>query len=418
MIPAPGSLDLSDPDVVLRHEGPPHAYLARLRREAPVCWHPAPAEPRGVPPLRTGYWVLSKYDDVVLASRNPRLFSSEAGSHVLGDPEPDELAGMRMTMIAMDPPRHAKYRRLVQRGFTPRMVRALEPRIRAHAREIVGRVAARGQCEFVEELACELPLILICELMGIPVEDRRKVFDWSNQLIGTDDPDYQRGAEPNAVAAEMWLYSNALAERKRAAPDDTLISAYVHGEVDGEKITAAELNNFFVLLAVAGSETTRNATSHFVRLMAEHPEQQAWLRADLDARLPGAIEEALRYAPPVMYFRRTATEDATVRGTRIRAGDKVYLSYPSANRDEDAFPDAERFDLSRTPNHHLAFGIGEHFCLGASFARMQLRCILREVLARLPELALAGPCELQRGTLIHGVKRMPVRFAAKGLAPA
>ena len=414
MIPQPGALDLSDPDVVVRHAGPPHAYFGRLRREAPVCWHPAPSEQSGTLPLHSGYWVISKYADVVQISRNPRVFSSEAGSHMLGDPAPDELAGMRLTLIAMDPPRHAKYRRLVQRGFTPRMVSQLEPRIRRHASEIVGRVAGRGACEFVEELACELPLILICELMGIPTDDRKKVFDWSNQLVGSDDPDYQRGANPQAVAAEMWLYSNWLAEQKRAAPDDTLISAYVHGEVDGETITPAELNNFFVLLAVAGSETTRNATSHFVRLLAEHPEQYARLRADLDALLPGAIEEALRFSPPVMYFRRTATADTVVRGTQIRAGDKVYLSYPSANRDEDAFPDADRFDVARTPNHHLAFGIGEHFCLGASFARMQLRCILREVLTRLPDLALAGPCELQRGTLIHGVKRMPVRFGAGG----
>jgi cytochrome P450 len=418
VIPEPGSLDLSDPDVVLRYGGPPHPYLARLRREAPVCWHPAPEAQRGTTSLRTGYWVISKYDDVVQVSRNPQLFSSERGSHMLADPAPEELAGMRLTMIAMDPPRHAKYRRLVQRGFTPRMVRALEPRIRRHAREIVGRVEARGACELVEELACELPLVLICELLGVPVEDRRQIFEWSNQLIGTDDPDYQRGADPQAVATEMWLYSNQLAERKRAAPDGTLISAYVNGEVDGEKITTADLNHFFVLLAVAGSETTRNATAHFVRLMHEHPAALAWVQGDLEARLPGAIEEALRFSPPVMYFRRTATEDTTIRGTRIREGDKLYLSYPSANRDEEVFPDADRFDPARTPNHHLAFGIGEHFCLGASLARMQLRCILREVLARLPELAPAGPCELQRGTLIHGVKRMPVRFAAKGLAPA
>jgi cytochrome P450 len=206
------------------------------------------------------------------------------------------------------------------------------------------------------------------------------------------------------------MYANDLAAQKRARPDETLISKYVNGDVDGAKISDFELNNFFLLLSVAGNETTRNATSHFVRLMSEHPHELARLRSDLDALLPGAIEEALRYSPPVMYFRRTATEDAEIRGTRIRAGDKVYLSYASANRDEEIFDEPDRFDIRRQPNDHLAFGIGEHFCLGASLARMQLRCLLRELLTRLPDLTLAAAAAIQRGTLIHGVKRMPVRF--------
>ena len=407
---APGALDLSDPDVVVRYGGPPHGYLRRLRREAPVCWHPAPAEPRGVLPVREGYFVVSKHADVVHVSRHPRLFSSAQGSHLIGDMAEEDLAGMRTQLIGMDPPQHVKYRRLVQRGFTPRMVAKLEPRIRACAREVVDRVAARGECEFVEDLASELPLTLICELVGVPHEDRKKIFEWSNQLVGADDPEQQGGPDPREVAVQMWLYSNELAERKRAAPDDTLMSTYVHSEVDGEKISTVEINHFFVLLAVAGNETTRNATSHFVRVLGEQPEALAALRADVDGRLPGAIEEVLRCSPPVMYFRRTATADTEIRGTRIRAGQKVYLSYASANRDEDVFRDPDRFDIRREPNDHLAFGIGEHYCLGANLARMQLRCILRELLTRLPDLALAGPAAIQRGTLIHGVKRMPVRF--------
>jgi cytochrome P450 len=303
-----------------------------------------------------------------------------------------------------------KYRRLVLRGFTPRMVARLEPRIREHARRIVDAVARRGECEFVEELAAELPLTLICELVGVPHEDRKKIFEWSNQLVGADDPDLQSGGDPRLVAMQMWMYSNELAERKRAAPDDTLMSTYVHSEVDGETISTVEINHFFVLLAVAGNETTRNATSHFVRLMSEHPEAWRSVCADVEGRLEGAIEEALRFSPPVMYFRRTATEDTEIRGTRIRAGDKLYLSYASANRDEAVFADPDRFDVARDPNDHLAFGIGEHFCLGASLARMQLRCILREVATRLPDLALAGPASIQNGALIHGVKRMPVHF--------
>jgi cytochrome P450 len=411
---APGSLDLADPDVVVRFGGPPHGYLRRLRREAPVCWHPAPAEPRGILPVREGYFVVSKHADVVHVSRHPRLFSSALGSHLIGDMAEEDLVGMRTQLIGMDPPQHVKYRRLVQRGFTPRMVARLEPRIRACAREVVDRVAARGACEFVEDLASELPLTLICELVGVPYEDRKKIFEWSNQLVGADDPEQQGGPDPREFAMQMWLYSNELAESKRAAPDDTLMSTYVHSEVDGEKISTVEINHFFVLLAVAGNETTRNATSHFVRVMSEHPEALAALRADVDGLLPGAIEESLRYSPPVMYFRRTATEDTEIRGTRIRAGQKVYLSYASANRDEDIFRDPDRFDIAREPNDHLAFGIGEHYCLGANLARMQLRCILRELLTRLPDLALAGPAAIQRGTLIHGVKRMPVCFTPSG----
>jgi cholest-4-en-3-one 26-monooxygenase len=412
--PEPGSLDLSDPELVVRHGGPPHAYLRRLRAEAPVCWHEPPRDPKGVLAVRQGYWVVAKHADVVEVSRHPRRFSSALGSHLIGEMAEEDLAGMRTQLIGMDPPQHVKYRRLVQRGFTPRMVAKLEPRIREVARQAVARVAPRGECEFVEELASELPLVLICELMGVPQEDRKKIFEWSNQLVGADDPEQQSGTDPKQVAMAMWLYSNELAERKRAAPDDTLMSLYVHSAVDGETISAVEINHFFVLLAVAGNETTRNATSHFVRLMSAYPEQHARLRADVDGLLPSAIEEALRFSPPVMYFRRTATEDTELRGTRIHAGDKLYLSYPSANRDEDLFPQPDRFDIGREPNDHLAFGIGEHYCLGANLARMQLRCILREVLTRLPDLRLSEPAAIQRGTLIHGVKRMPVRFRKFG----
>ena len=284
--PEPGALDLGDPELVVRYGGPPHAYLRRLRREAPVCWHPAPAQPRGILPVREGYWVLSKHADVVHVSRHPRIFSSARGSHLIGDMAEEDVAGMRTQLIGMDPPQHVKYRRLVQRGFTPRMVAKLEPRIRIYAREIVERVASRGACEFVEDLASELPLTLICELIGVPHEDRKKIFEWSNQLVGADDPEQQGGPDPRVFAVQMWTYSNELASRKRSAPDDTLMSTYVHSEVDGEKISTVEINHFFVLLAVAGNETTRNATSHFVRLLSEHPEALARLRADVDATAP------------------------------------------------------------------------------------------------------------------------------------
>ncbi len=407
--PPAGTLSLFDPDSYTG--GPPHAYLRRLRREAPVRWHerPAPAV-RSVSRLDSGYWVIAKHPDVIDVSRNPRVFSSHAGTAFLFDAKPEDLPGLQAQLVNMDPPGHVKYRRLVQRGFTPRMVAELEPRIRAHARRIVDNVARKGGCEFVGELACELPLVLICELMGIPDEDRKQIFDWSNGMIGADDPELSAGRDAMQVAMQMWLYSNQLAQQKRERPDDTLISKYVNGEVEGTKISDFELNNFFLLLSVAGNETTRNATSHFMRLISEHPDQRELLLSDVDGYLPGAIEESLRFSPPVVAFRRSALEDTEIRGVRIAKGDKLLLSYPSANRDEDVFEDPDRFDIRRSPNPHLAFGIGEHFCLGANFARMQLRTILRELFTRLPDIRVVKAPELQRSNLIHGIRKMWVEF--------
>jgi cytochrome P450 len=406
----PGDIDLSDPDVFVRHGGPPHDYLALLRREAPVSWNPAPTVQKTVSPVAKGFWVLTKHADLVHVSRSPKLFSSQVGAPFLWDMEEENLAGVRVMLIGMDPPQHVKYRRLVQPGFTPSMVKKIEPVIRQHARRIVDEVARKGECEFVEALACELPLTLICELMGVPFEDRKQIFEWSNQMVGADDGEMSAADHGTGASVGMWMYSNQLAAKKREKPDDTLISKYLHSAVDGETISEFELNNFFVLLAVAGSETTRNATSHFIRLMHDHPDQYDLLRSNVDRYLPGAIEEVLRYSPPVMNFRRTALEDTEIRGVRIAKGDKLYLSYPSANRDEEVFPDAQRFDITREENPHLAFGIGEHFCLGANLARMQLDAILREVLTRLPDLAVVGPPAVQRSNFIHGIKRMPVRF--------
>jgi cytochrome P450 len=405
----PGALSLFDPDTY--RAGPPHGYLRRLRHESPVCWHEKPGpEVKTNSTMQSGYWVLAKYQDVIDVSRNPHVFSSYVGTSFLMDPPETELPGLQAMLINMDPPGHVKYRRLVQRGFTPKMVAQLEPRIRTHARRIIDNVARKGHCDFVNHVACELPLILICELMGVPDEDRPQIFEWSNALIGNDDPEMKAGADPMQVSAQMWMYSNALAQKKREQPDDTLISKYVHGEVDGMKISEFELNNFFLMLSVAGNETTRNATSHFMRLMSEHPDQFELLKTDVDRLLPGAIEEALRFAPPVVAFRRTALQDTEIRGVRIRKGDKVLLSYPSANRDEEVFSDPDHFDIRRTPNHHLSFGIGEHFCLGANFARMQLRAILREVVTRLPDIRVVKPPKFQRSNLIDGIREMHVEF--------
>jgi len=407
----PGDLDLSNPDSFA--SGFPHAYFAMLRRQAPVSWNEVSAKAgklQGMA-LERGFWVIARHADVVDVSRDPKLFSSALGGAMIHDPDPQGLEMIRSMLITMDPPDHVKYRRLVQRGFTPQMVAKLEPRIRSEAREIVDAVAKRGSAEFVEDLAMNLPMVLICELMGIPREDRRKVFDWSNRMIGFDDPDIAGFGTPEDPRVQMWLYSSQLAAQKRANPDDTLMSKFVNGEVDGEKISDLQLNNFFLLLAIAGNETTRTATAQGMLALHENPDQYALLRSDVERHLPGAIEEILRFTSPVMHFRRTATEATELSGVRIAEGDKVVVWYPSANRDESVFgSDVDRFDITRDPNPHVAFGIGEHYCLGANLARMQLHCIFREMLVRIPDLRVVEPPSRLRSCLIDGIKEMQVEF--------
>lgn len=397
----PGDVDLCD--LSLYEYGVPHDYFRVLRRESPVHWHPEPDGP--------GFFAVTRHQDLIHVSRNPKLFSSWLGGTNLPDHDPEELEQLRAMMLNMDPPQHVKYRRLVQHGFTPRMVSRLEPRIREAAREVVDAVAHKGECDFVSELASPLPLILICELMGVPQADRDKIFDWSNRLIGFDDPEFAGSPEDGRqAAAEMWLYAHGLAQEKRSNPDDTLVSKLVNGEVDGEKLSEIEFNNFFLLLSVAGNETTRTVTTHGMRLLCEHPDQKERLLSDVDRFLPGAIEEMVRFNPPVIHFRRTVTEPTEVRGVAMDRGAKVVMFYPSANRDEDVFDEPDRFDVTRDPNPHVSFGIGEHYCLGANLARMQLRCIFREILNRIPDIETSGEVKRLRGNFVDGVKSMPVRF--------
>ena len=397
-----GDADLSDPRAF--DGGFPHEYFRMLRRDAPVSWN---AERDGGP----GFWVITKYDDLKQVSREPNLFSSWRGGTNIFDPPENTLMELRAIMLNMDPPQHVKFRRLVQKGFTPRMVTRLEEHIRDMARTIVDRVAHKGECEFVSEIAAELPMQVICELVGVPEEDRRRVYDLSNLMIGFDDPEVQASREQGKQAGiEMFMYAAKLAEQGRTQPADNLATALVNAEVDGEKLTELEFNSFFLLLAVAGNETTRTVTAHGMRLLMEHPDQRRRL-IDNPGLIPSAIEEILRYNPPVMYFRRTATADTEIRATKIRAGDKITMWYPSVNRDEDVFPDPDRFDVARSPNEHLAFGIGEHFCLGANLARLELKVIFEELLRRLPDMEPAAPPRLLRSNFIDGIKEMRVKFA-------
>jgi cytochrome P450 len=393
--------DLSHPDSFA--DGFPHAFFRELRAQAPVHWQQG--DVFGGP----GFWVLSRYEEVRFVSKRPELFSSHFGVNI-ETPRPGELDTAR-SMITMDPPAHARYRKLVARVFTPRQIAAQEGHARAIVTALLDRVGPKGSCDFVTEVAAELPLQVIAEFLGVPAEDRRKVFDWSNRLLGSEDPEYAASRAHAMVAAiEMFQFAYKLSEARLAEPRRDLVSDLIRSEVGGEKLSLLEFGSFFLLLAIAGNETTRNLISHGLLELMRWPEQRAALLAD-PALLPGAIEEMLRYTPPVMYFRRTATQDVELRGQRIRQGDKLTVWYPSANRDEDVFPDPDRFDVRRSPNEHLAFGVGEHFCLGAALARLEIRVLFEELLARLPDIELDGPVRKLRSHFIDGIKSMPVRFS-------
>jgi cholest-4-en-3-one 26-monooxygenase len=395
-------VDLANPESFVA--GVPHEAFALLRREDPVHWH---AEKDG-----PGFWAVTRHDDVVFVSKHPEIFSSaRGGTNIFDVPEAD-MEITRTLLINMDPPQHVKFRRLIRQGFTPNRVKLLLPRVRERAAKLVDGLVAKGEGDFVREIAAELPLQVIAELMGIPDDERGRIFDLSNKLIGFDDPEFQNTMEDGKqAAAEMWLYAHKLAVERKEGTGDDLVSALMRAEVDGHKITELEFNNFFLLLAVAGNETTRNLLSGAVLALIEHPDQ--WRRLQRDrALLDTAVEEFLRWVTPVVHFRRTATRDVELRGKKIHEGQKVVLFYPAANRDEWVFDQPERFDVGRIDNPHLALGIGEHYCMGANLARMEIRVLFEEMLRRVPEFELAGPVRRLRSAFISGIKTMPVRIAS------
>jgi len=417
-------IDLTDLDRFT--EGFPHEWFTFLRREHPVWRHPASDGADGEP-----FWVVSSYEHVTEVHQAGTLFSHQtgpgrdgAGGIALNDLEPGRGPGMQMVMT--DPPQHTRYRKLVNSGFTPRMVRRLSETLRLRTTTILDRVAPRGACDFVTEVAADLPLMAIADIVGVPQEDRDKLFDWSNRTIGGSDPEYAKqsadadavpdhGESYEGVVIEMAMYAHALADEKRREPADDLWTRLVSAEVtmeDGSTHQLSELEQdlFFTLLIVAGNETTRNAISHGLLAFFEHPDQWQRLRDD-PSLIETATEEILRWASPVNFFRRTATEDVELGGQTIRAGDKVSLWYPSANRDEAEFDDPFTFDIGRTPNHHVAFGAGgAHFCLGASLARLEIETLFSELSRRMPDIAQAGPPEGLRMNLVQGVKHLPVTF--------
>jgi cholest-4-en-3-one 26-monooxygenase len=410
-------VDLFDPATF--ESGIPHRFYAWLRENSPVHWNEG-RPGRELFPGRfeldqRGFWAVTRYEDVVHVSKNHALFSSERGSAVNTDLPEIELQMIRQQMIHMDPPRHSSLRKLVNRGFTPRMIGRMEPHVRELAREIVDKVVAKGECDFVTAIAAELPLLVIAELLGVPREDRWKLFSWSNRLIGAEDPDYGSPVDAQLAIMELFQYGAWLADQRRADPKDDIVSLLVHADVDGEKLGGLDFNMFFFLLVVAGNETTRNAISGGMQVLCEHPDQRAKLIARPEL-LETGVDEIVRWVTPVMQFRRTATRDLELGGQKIRENDKVVIYYGSANRDPRAFAEPDRFDVERDPNPHVGFGIGVHYCLGASLAKLEMRIMFEELLRRLPDLELAGPIARLRSNFINGIKSMPVRFTPQSVS--
>ncbi len=359
------------------------------------------------------FWAVTKYEDVRTISRQPKLFSSYAKGVMLGEPDEMGLAASRQMMLFMDPPQHDRFKLLVSRGFTPRNAQLLAGRIAELAAEIVDDVIERGACDLVTDIAGRLPSGLIAELMGIPRADGERLYELTEIMHTTDNAVHSPEVRL-AASAEMLGYAQSVAEQKRANPGDDIASTLVQATIDGDRLTDAEFQWFFLLLVNAGGDTTRNLLAAGIQLLFDHPDQRTRLMGDLDGLLPTAIEEMLRFTSPVVNFKRTVTEDTVLRGVPLAAGDSVVVYYGSANRDEDVFNDADVFDVGRDPNPHMAFGGGgPHLCLGLHVARIEIAAMLRELLTRMGDLRPDGEPEPVASTFIAGVHAMPVAWTPR-----
>ena len=393
--------DLSSPDTFV--PGVPFETFDRLRKEDPVFFHEEKDGP--------GFWCVTRYEDLVTINRDNHLFSSNKRTALFMESDDEMLAQQRLMMLNMDPPMHTRYRLLVNKGFTPRRVAQLEETIRTQTNGIIDAVCEKGEADFVTEMSAELPLQVIADLLGVPQDERHLVFEWSNRMIGSEDPEYNVTAElAENASMELYSYFNQLAGQRKVDPKEDLVTLLLNAEVNGEKLTELELDLFFLLLSVAGNETTRNAISHGMVALSEHPDQKQRLLDD-PSLINSAVEEILRWATPVMHFRRQATAPTQIGDQKIGEDEKVVFWHISANRDETEFDDPYTFDVGRSPNEHVAFGGGgPHFCLGAHLARIEIQELLSEVLARLPDLEPAGPVEWLPSNFISGPKHLPVRF--------
>ncbi len=407
--PDDSSVDLFDPEGYV--DGAPHAQLAALRDRDPVHWQDVPGG--------AGYWAVLRHADVVVVARQPEVFSASLGGVMLEDLEPDQLEMMRHMLLAMDPPTHDSHRQPLAPSFGARVIGRMEQRIRTICRDILGRLADDSEIDFVHQVAAELPTQVVGELMGLPRDDWARIHLWSAQQTAGQDPEVS-GSDSGDGAMEasinMAMYGIELAGRRRGEPPrDDLTSLILESQFDGEPIGDVEFGSFFVQLVTAGNDTTTTMLSSGTLALLEHPDQLVALRRQPDL-IPGAVEEILRWANPLHYFRRTATRDTVLGETEIAAGDKVAMIYTSANRDEAVFRDPHAFDITRSPNPHLSFGIGPHFCLGAHLARLEGRIFFEELLAAFDVIELAGTPRRVRSNLNNGLKELPLRLVRRSTA--
>jgi cytochrome P450 len=406
------SINISDPEFWKGSRQHRESVFATLRREAPVKFFPE--IPLANFPVGPGYWALTKHDDIWHVSRNPELFCSGKGSNIADlTVELNEFFG---SMISMDDPKHVRLRTIVSKGFTPKEITRIEEYVKNKAKSIVDKVLAKygpnEEFDFVDNIAAPFPLQIICEMMGIPESDERQILDWTNVILGAGDPDFGGTIENLInVALEMFAYAQALGEARLANPTEDLTSVMMHSIVDGDRMSSQEFGSFFILLVVAGNETTRNAISHGMLQLTEHPDQKAAWYGDFESKTKGAVEEIVRWASPVIHFRRTATRDTEIRGVKIKEGEKVVMWYNSGNRDEEIYENPHQFNIARTlAPAQVGFGAGgPHFCLGANLARREIAVMFDEIRRRLPNLVITGEPAYLQSNFINGIKRMPCR---------
>jgi cytochrome P450 len=392
----------------------PHETFALMRDQAPVHWYDWE--------YGKGFWCITRYDDIVAVMKDWRTFSSETGATALEDLDPDQIDA-RKSMLDTDPPKHSSLRAIVNKGFTPRAVAAYEDLLRELTRAILDEALPMGEFDFVEEVAKQLPIQVLCRILGVPLEDDEQLIAWGDRMIGNTDPDLGglHPASPESAefrlypfrspyAMEVFRYGHRIAAVRRDDPKDDLVSKLVTWEdEDGRRLTEQEFDTMFLLLVVAGNETTRQSIAHGMKALIDHPEAMQRLR-DQPELMPTAVEEMLRWSSPVIHFRRTATSDVELHGTRIGAGDKVVLWLISGNFDERQFPDPLRFDIERKPNNHVTFGRGgPHFCLGAHLAKLETRVLFEELLPRLGSIEQTGPARRIESNFTNAYKSMPVR---------
>ena len=406
----PEGFDFTDPDV--NWEAIPHEQFAALRMKAPVHWvEQVPGARDGIAPeAGTGYWAVTKHADVAAVSKDSKNWSSaENGAIIRYNPgiTRDDVELQRVILLNQDPPEHTGTRHIISRGFTPRAIGALEEVMSERAHRIVKEAAAKGEGEFVEELASELPLQAIADLIGVPQEDRKKLFQWSNSMLASEDPDFH--GDPQEAATELLVYAMGMADERRRNPQDDIITKLINADKDGRGLTDDEFGYFFIILTVAGNETTRNAITHGMHHFLRRPDQwKLWVEERPDTM----VDEVIRVATPVNVFQRTALHDVEVGGVPVAKGQRVGLFYGSANYDEDVFVDPYDFDITRSPNPHLAFGgHGAHYCIGANLARQEVRLIFTALADHAPDIRqLDEPKRLRHGW-INGIKEMRVRLS-------